>query len=81
MTAAILHMDGFAGLRDYPVTVLKETDKRYRVKLLMGSFRQGHRTRRTGDVFLAPKHAVSIKPDRPLKIVYLDQPQKEGTNP
>ena len=72
MTAAVLHMDGWAGRRNYPVEVLSETPKRYRIKLLMGSFRQGHRKRRCGDVFLVPKHAVTVDENRPMRIDRLE---------
>lgn len=56
---ATLHMDGWAGHRDYPVEILRETPTRFQIRLLSGEFRQGHRTRRAGDVWLAPKHAVT----------------------
>lgn len=54
-----LLLDGWAGRRAYPVDVIGETPKRYRVRLLEDMPLPGRNQRgAAGDVRLVPKHAV-----------------------
>lgn len=55
----VLHMDGWAGRVEYPVTIIGETPKRFRVRLLMGTRLPGRREGYPGDVLLVPKSAVT----------------------
>ena len=59
---AVLILQGWAGRREYPVEVIDETPKRYRVKLLgdESALLPGHRLLDPGSVTLVPKTAVKI---------------------
>lgn len=63
MTAAVLHVDGWAGRVEYPVEIVEETPKWFRVKLLFGTRLGDGREGRIGDVVLVPKSAVTLDED------------------
>lgn len=52
-------LDGWAGIVKYPVEIIGETPKRYRVRC-KNTFSIGRIYHFSGDEFLVPKHAVEI---------------------
>lgn len=57
---AVLHFGDYAGHRTYPVTVVGETPKKWRVRVEAVSFRMpNQRVVSLGDVVLVPKYAVT----------------------
>lgn len=59
MKAALL-IDGWAGRREYPVEVLAETPKRFRVRLLSDALLPSRGLTQAGEIVLVPKHAVTF---------------------
>lgn len=58
---AVLPLRSYAGVHAYPVEVIGETPKRYRVRLCQDMRLPGrHRWGKAGDVVLVPKDAVEI---------------------
>lgn len=51
---ATLHLDTYAGRTKTPVEIIKETPKRYQVRLLADCAKG-----RSGDILYAPKYAVT----------------------
>ena len=56
--SAVLVLDGWAGRERHPVEILKETPKRYKIKLLSDCTLPGARRKQAGDVVYVPKYAV-----------------------
>lgn len=60
---AFLCFDDYAGYREYPCQVIKETPKRYRIAVDTPTRLAGrNRTLLPGDTALVPKHAVKFYP-------------------
>jgi len=55
----VICVDGWAGRREYPVEIVGETPKRYRVKVLSDA-RLPRGIRHAGDVVLVPKTSVRL---------------------
>lgn len=53
-----LALQGWGGLLLYPVEILGETPKRYRVRLCDDARLPGGRKKKKGDVVLVPKTAI-----------------------
>lgn len=57
---AVLHFSDWAGHREYPVTIVGETPKKWRVRVEAVAFRMPNRREvHPGDVVLVPKYAVT----------------------
>ena len=54
-----IHFDGWAGRTKHRVEILKETPKRFRVRMLEQAYRHS-----AGSVLLAPKYAVTLEEDK-----------------
>ena len=64
MSNGLLMIQSWAGLLKYPVEIVGETPKKYRIKwILEESFvpPKSGTVRFKGDIFLVPKHAVKVK--------------------
>ncbi len=57
---AYLHLDGWAGLRQWAVLVVGETPKRYRIRAVMDNTPLPRRRIMAGQEALVPKYAVSF---------------------
>lgn len=72
--AAVLHFGDWAGHRTYPVTVVGETPKKWRVRVEAVSFRMPNRqVVSPGDVVLVPKYAIT--PDEPCNSASTSEPK------
>lgn len=57
---AYLCIDGYAGRREYPVEIVRETPKRYKVRLNGGECLPSGRTGVQGQEILVPRYAVRV---------------------
>jgi hypothetical protein len=60
---AYLCVDTWAGRREYPVEVVKETEKRYKIRLNGNEILPGDRVEPKGTEIYVPKYAIKV--DRP----------------